>query len=336
MRASSAAITRGLPEASANASSVHTPTTGRFVPSAKPCATPQAMRTPVNEPGPFPNAIPSISLIPNPASLSNASSISINTSECFCPTNSQRSMTAPSCHSATEQYSVEVSSARIFIKMQVGLCPTIRPGGQHPQGVRRGCKGLKPQQHTQSPPYKLRSAQTGRSPRMKKSVRASIIRQQQHYRLRGDTFAAPGQAQLLGGGRFHVDGTFLHAQIGGDVRLHLKDMRCHLRCLGDDGRIDVADAIALLAHQMQRLAQQDAAVDVLVFRFGIGEMPADVAQCRGTQQRIADRMQQHVRVGMAEQTFFMGYFHPADDQLAACYQLMHIVTLTDTHVHFPC
>jgi hypothetical protein len=25
--------------------------------------------------------------------------------------------------------------------------------GQHPQGVRRGCKGLKPQQHTQSPTY---------------------------------------------------------------------------------------------------------------------------------------------------------------------------------------
>ena len=23
--------------------------------------------------------------------------------------------------------------------------------GQHPQGVRRGCKGLKPQQHTQGP-----------------------------------------------------------------------------------------------------------------------------------------------------------------------------------------
>src|SRR5450756_141769 len=35
-----------------------------------------------------------------------------------------------------------------------GRSGSARHGGQHPQGVRRGCKGLKPQQHTRSPPYK--------------------------------------------------------------------------------------------------------------------------------------------------------------------------------------
>jgi len=39
---------------------------------------------------------------------------------------------------------------------------------------------------------------------------------------------------------------------------------------------------------MQRLAQQDAAIDVLVFCLAVGKMPADVAQRCRAEQRIAD------------------------------------------------
>ena len=110
---------------------------------------------------------------------------------------------------------------------------------------------------------------------------------QQHHRLRRDALAASAEPKLLGGGRLHVDGALLHTQVGGDMRHHLRDMRRHPRRLRDDGGVHVADAKTLLTHQMQHLTQQDAAVDVLVLRLGVGEMFADVAQRCRAQQRIA-------------------------------------------------
>ena len=58
MRASKQAITFSAPLASAKASNVEMATTGNLAPKPRPCATPAAMRTPVNEPGPEPKAIP--------------------------------------------------------------------------------------------------------------------------------------------------------------------------------------------------------------------------------------------------------------------------------------
>src|SRR5690348_12117396 len=49
------------------------------------------------------------------------------------------------------------------------------------------------------------------------------------------------------------------------------------------------------------MAQQLPAVDALVARVRIGEMPADVAQRRGAEERIADGVQQDVGVAVAEQ-----------------------------------
>ncbi len=79
MRASSAASTRvtdgsASRAASAHASSVPTGTTGTPSPNASPWATPVAVRKPVNEPGPAPNAIAPQSERTKPAS-SNSSRI---------------------------------------------------------------------------------------------------------------------------------------------------------------------------------------------------------------------------------------------------------------------
>ena len=124
---------------------------------------------------------------------------------------------------------------------------------------------------------------------------------------------------------------FFQAQVGGNVGDHLRDVRRHLRRLGNEGGIHVADAPAGFAHQMQGLAQQDAAVDVLVLRLGVGEMAPDVAQRRRPQQRIANGMQQHIRIGMTEQAFLIRNVHPAEDKLAPHHQLMNVETLSDTH-----
>ena len=75
-------------------------------------------------------------------------------------------------------------------------------------------------------------------------------------------------------------------------------------------------------------------LDVFVFFVGIGEMPPDVAQRRRAEQRIGDRMQQHIRIGVSEQTLVIGYLHTADNELAACNQLMDVVTLANSHFIF--
>jgi hypothetical protein len=58
-------------------------------------------------------------------------------------------------------------------------------------------------------------------------------------------------------------------------------------------------------------------------------MLADVAQRRRAQQRIANRMQQHIGVGMAKQTHVMWNIYAADYQLAAQRKGVHVETLTD-------
>jgi hypothetical protein len=58
---------------------------------------------------------------------------------------------------------------------------------------------------------------------------------------------------------------------------------------------------------------------------------ADVAQPRGTQQRIADGVQQHVGIAVAEQALLVGNLHPADDELAACNELVDVESLADAH-----
>ena len=58
MRASKQVMTFSAPLASAKASNVEIATTGKLAPKPSPCATPAAMRTPVNEPGPEPKAMP--------------------------------------------------------------------------------------------------------------------------------------------------------------------------------------------------------------------------------------------------------------------------------------
>ncbi|MNC60004.1 hypothetical protein D3C81_2221070 [compost metagenome] len=49
------------------------------------------------------------------------------------------------------------------------------------------------------------------------------------------------------------------------------------------------------------MAKQHTAVGALELRIGIGKVLADIAQCRGTEQGIAQGMQQYVAIGVRKQ-----------------------------------
>ena len=75
--------------------------------------------------------------------------------------------------------------------------------------------------------------------------------------------------------------------------------------------------------------EEHRAIGALPFRVGIGEQHADVAQRRRAQQRIAQSMQQGVRIRMAVQAPGVRDLDPAEDQLPALDKLVDIVADAD-------
>src|SRR5690606_37996096 len=108
-------------------------------------------------------------------------------------------------------------------------------------------------------------------------------------------------------------------------------MRRQLRRLGGDGDIGIADLPAPGMYQLQRMAQQYPAVGALGLRIGVGEVPADVAQRGGTQNRVGQRVQHHVTVGMGHQATVMGDLDPAQSDVIALTKPVNVVTVTNTH-----
>ncbi|MCY1284810.1 hypothetical protein D9M70_337280 [compost metagenome] len=60
-------------------------------------------------------------------------------------------------------------------------------------------------------------------------------------------------------------------------------------------------------------------------------MLADVAQRGGAEQRIGQRVQQHVAVGMGDQAELVGDSHAAEGDEIALAETVHVVAVADTH-----
>ena len=108
-------------------------------------------------------------------------------------------------------------------------------------------------------------------------------------------------------------------------------MRRHLRRLRHDGGIDIADGVALCVNQSQHMTQQSTAIGTLEGGVGIGEMPADIAERRGAEQRITERMQQHIAVGVGQQARLVGNLHAAEGDERPLAETVNIVAVANTH-----
>ncbi len=86
-----------------------------------------------------------------------------------------------------------------------------------------------------------------------------------------------------------------------------------------------------VAQQGGYRTQQVPAVGPFVARVAVGKMTADVAEARCPEQRVADRMQQHVGVGMSGEPPVVGDIDTADDELTTGHQRMDVEALTDSH-----
>lgn len=162
---------------------------------------------------------------------------------------------------------------------------------------------------------------------------SAALLHEQRGRLRLDPFAATEIAELLVGLRLHVHAFERQPEIGRDVRAHRLDVRRELRRLCDDRAVDVLDREAGGLHARDAFAQQHAAVGALERGVGVGEMTADVAERRRAEQCVGDRVQQYVRVRVAEQAALVRNRHAADDERAPRNELVHVVALSDSEIH---
>ena len=144
--------------------------------------------------------------------------------------------------------------------------------------------------------------------------------------LASDTFAPARKPELFGRGA--LDAHLLHVdpEHAGDIRLHLVLMRVHLRAFAHHDAIDVYNLVTGLADFLAHLAQEFQAVRALERGVGIREVRADIAEARGPEQRIANCMQKHVGIAMAQQALLVRDIYTTDNALAAFHKLVNVKT----------
>ena len=148
----------------------------------------------------------------------------------------------------------------------------------------------------------------------------------------GDAFAPAGEAQAFGGGRLDADAALLEAQQLGDAPTHGVAVRRDPGGLAQEGDVDVADHPAAGAYKSKGLAQEDGGGGALPARVRVGEVLADVAGADGAEQRVGERVQGHVGIGVALQGVGVGNPDAAQPDVVAGNEPVHVEALSGAHV----
>ncbi len=79
------------------------------------------------------------------------------------------------------------------------------------------------------------------------------------------------------------------------------------------------------------MTQQRAAIGALEGRIGIGKVLADVTQRHRAEQGVAQCVQQHITVGMSDETEPVGNPHATEGDEIAIAEAVYVIAMTDTH-----
>jgi hypothetical protein len=134
---------------------------------------------------------------------------------------------------------------------------------------------------------------------------------QERHGIGGNSLRAASEAQLLSGGGLDIDFVSRKAQRLAHLLHHSRDVCSQPRLLGDQRGVDVPDGIALCLDSRGDLCQKHQTRDAGIGWIAVRKMASDVTQGGRTKQGVADGMEQHIGIGMSEQTFAMGDFHSA-------------------------
>src|SRR5438034_6541070 len=144
-------------------------------------------------------------------------------------------------------------------------------------------------------------------------------------RVGGNGLAAADGVDPLVGFSFDAHARGVDADRLRDGRPHRVNMIANLRRLEDDRHVDVPDLEAVFRRQRDGACEQIQARRVLPARIRVREVPPDVAQARGAEDRVGDRVADDVGVRVPEPPSIERDRHTAEYEPASRHQTMQVV-----------
>src|SRR5208282_530459 len=98
--------------------------------------------------------------------------------------------------------------------------------------------------------------------------------------------------------------------------------------------IQIHEFVACDLDALQRLLQKQGRIGVFPLRIGGRKQRSNVGSGDGAEQRVGDRVQQNVAVGMAAESFVMRQSHASDFEWNTGLEFVRVPTVTDAHFRF--
>ena len=144
--------------------------------------------------------------------------------------------------------------------------------------------------------------------------------------LCGNCFTTPHCAYAFICFRFEINAGNVDAEGLRQCLAHGGEMGAQFRPLRDYDGVQVRDPQTPLRQKAADVLQKAQAMHIFPTRIRVREMRADIAEPRGTENRVADSMRQRVSIGMADRSFFERNFDSAEHKLAPCGEPVQVIT----------
>ena len=155
----------------------------------------------------------------------------------------------------------------------------------------------------------------------------------QHGGVGRDSLFAASEAEFLCGRGLYADIVCIYAHAFGQTFLHGWDVSLQLGTFSTDGGIYVAHAVALGGNDFHGAAQEYLAVYVFELRSGVGEVITDIAHVGGAKQGIADGMDKHIGIAMAQKALGVLQSDASKPEVATFYKLVYVESESYSDFH---
>src|SRR5215472_1503404 len=143
--------------------------------------------------------------------------------------------------------------------------------------------------------------------------------------MRRDRFASADCIDSFVGLRFEINFARSDAERLSQRRTHRGKMRAEFRPLANDYCIDIHDTEATVRQKPANMLQKNQARCPFPLRVGVGKVCANVTEAGCAQQRVSNRVTQHVAVRVPLRTFLEWHLDAANHQLPSFDERMQVV-----------
>ena len=138
------------------------------------------------------------------------------------------------------------------------------------------------------------------------------------------------EAEALGGGGFDADGAGRHPAHGGETLAHIRHVAGDFGGLEGDGYVGVDKLPPARANLFYYARKEDLAVDAGKLGGSVGKQVADISQCKGAQEGVAQGMDGHVAIGMGYEAHGRVDLQPAEPHRESLAEGVDVVSLADS------